>query len=353
MKVAPLLRELKKHPDRFEPRLVHTGQHYDTDMSDVFFEELQLPRPDRFLGVGSGSHAEQTARVMLEFEKSCIEERPDLVVVVGDVNSTMACAITAKKLHIRVAHVEAGLRSRDWTMPEEVNRIVTDAVSDFLFTPSRDADRNLVQEGVSLEKIHFVGNVMIDSLLAHLPKVEGRNTLERLGIESDRYAVLTLHRPSNVDAPEILAGIIDTLIDLSCELPIIWPLHPRSRKSLESLDLLKRVEAVSGIVLTDPLGYLDMLALIRRARMIITDSGGLQEEATVLRVPCITLRNNTERPVTIECGCNKLAGNQPGEIRAALFAGLSRDRATIHTPDLWDGKAAKRIVDIIGRYSYR
>jgi UDP-N-acetylglucosamine 2-epimerase (non-hydrolysing) len=353
MKVAPLLKELKKYPDRFEPRLIHTGQHYDADMSDVFFEELELPRPDRFLGVGSGSHAEQTARVMLEFERTCLEERPDLVVVVGDVNSTMACAITAKKLCTAVAHVEAGLRSRDWTMPEEVNRVVTDAVSDFLFTPSRDADRNLLQEGVSSEKIHFVGNVMIDSLLAHLPKTEGRDTLARLGLESDRYAVLTLHRPSNVDAPEVLAGIIDTLIDLSRELPIVWPLHPRSRKNLESVGLLKRVEAVPGIVLTDPLGYLDMLALNRCARMIITDSGGLQEEATVLAVPCITLRNNTERPVTIECGCNQLAGNQPGAIRAALFAALGKDRATIRTPELWDGQAAKRIVDALKKFEVR
>jgi UDP-N-acetylglucosamine 2-epimerase (non-hydrolysing) len=351
MKVGPLMNQFSKYPDRFRALLIHTGQHYDADMSDVFFKDLDLPEPDRSLGVGSGSHAEQTAKVMIAFEKVCFEQSPDLVIVVGDVNSTMACAITAKKLCIPVAHVEAGLRSRDWTMPEEINRIVTDAVSDFLFTPSRDADQNLLREGVSPEKIHFVGNVMIDSLLAHLSKTEGRDTLARLGVESARYATLTLHRPSNVDAPEILAGIIGVLIDLSRELPVIWPLHPRSKNNLGSVGLLERLEAAPGIILTDPLGYLDMLALNRRARMIITDSGGLQEEATVLGVPCITLRHNTERPVTVECGCNEVVGNKPGAIRGALFSALTRDRQMIRTPELWDGRAAKRIVEIIDSHS--
>jgi UDP-N-acetylglucosamine 2-epimerase (non-hydrolysing) len=288
---------------------------------------------------------------MIAFEKVCIEQRPDLVIVVGDVNSTMACAITAKKLCIPVAHVEAGLRSGDWTMPEEINRVVTDAVSDFLFTPSRDGDQNLLREGVAPEKIHFVGNVMIDSLLAHLSRAEGRDTQARLGVESGRYATLTLHRPSNVDAPGVLAGIIDVLIDLSRELPIVWPLHPRSKKNLENMGLLTRLEAARGMILTDPLGYLDMLALNRSARMIITDSGGLQEEATVLGVPCITLRNNTERPVTVECGCNQVVGNHPDAIRGALFSALTRDRRTIRTPDLWDGKAAGRIADVLVRWS--
>ncbi|HWO43246.1 MAG TPA: UDP-N-acetylglucosamine 2-epimerase (non-hydrolyzing), partial [Candidatus Eisenbacteria bacterium] len=289
MKVAPVLRELSKHPDTFTPKLIHTGQHYDPEMSDIFFDELDLPRPHRFLGVGSGTHAEQTAKVMVAFEKVCLEERPDLVMVVGDVNSTLACALTAKKLCIRVAHVEAGLRSRDWTMPEEINRVVTDAISDLLYTPSRDADQNLLREGIPAEKIHFVGNVMIDSLLRLLPKTEGRDTLERHGVEAGRYATLTLHRPSNVDEPTVLAGIIEVLIDLSRELPIIWPLHPRSKKNLAAGGLLERLQVAPGMKLTDPLGYLDMLALNRYARMIITDSGGLQEEATVLGVPCITL----------------------------------------------------------------
>jgi UDP-N-acetylglucosamine 2-epimerase (non-hydrolysing) len=351
MKVAPLMNRFSKHPDKFRARLVHTGQHYDAGMSDVFFKDLDLPQPDRFLGIGSGSHAEQTGKVMIAFEKVCFEERPDLVIVVGDVNSTMACAITAKKLCIPVAHVEAGLRSRDWTMPEEINRIVTDAVSDLLFTPSRDGDQNLLREGVSPEKIHFVGNVMIDSLLAHLSKTEGRDTPARLGVETGRYATLTLHRPSNVDEPEILAGIIDVLIDLSRELPIIWPLHPRSKKNLESVGLLARLEKAPGMILTDPLGYLDMLAVNRHARMIITDSGGLQEEATVLGVPCITLRHNTERPVTVECGCNRVVGNNPAAIRSAVSSALSLNGKGIRIPELWDGRAAERIAAVLDRWS--
>lgn len=349
MKVAPVLRQLAKYPKLFAPRLVHTGQHYDADMSDVFFDELDLPKPDRFLGVGSGSHAEQTAKVMIAFEKVCLEDSPDLVVVVGDVNSTLACALTAKKLCIPVAHVEAGLRSRDWTMPEEINRIVTDSISDLLFTPSRDADQNLLHEGIAAEKIHFVGNVMIDSLLSQLAKTDSSGALARLGVESGRYATLTLHRPSNVDLPQILAGIIDVLVDLSRELPIIWPLHPRSRKNLEANGLLNRLQAAPGMKLTEPLGYLDMLALNRRARMIITDSGGLQEEATVLAVPCITLRDNTERPVTVECGCNEVVGNRPEAIRSAVFSTLSRNGRMIRTPEFWDGRAAERIVDVLAR----
>jgi UDP-N-acetylglucosamine 2-epimerase (non-hydrolysing) len=349
MKVAPLLQELRKYPAVFQPRLIHTGQHYDADMSDVFFQELALPQPDRFLGVGSGSHAEQTAKIMVTFEQVCLEERPDLAVVVGDVNSTMACAITAKKLGIPVAHVEAGLRSRDWTMPEEVNRVVTDAISDLLFTPSRDADENLLREGVAAERIHFVGNVMIDCLLAQLPKTETRDTLRRLGVEPGRYATLTLHRPSNVDDPLVFGGIVDVLLELAQELPIIWPVHPRSRKMLEHCGLASRVKDSQGLRLTEPLGYLDMLTLNRRARLILTDSGGLQEEATILGVPCITLRHNTERPVTVAVGANQLAGNQPDRVRAAVGAVLSGNGHPIHTPELWDGKSAIRIVSILSR----
>jgi len=350
MKVAPLQHQLDKRPEVFRTRLIHTGQHYDADMSDIFFHDLDLPKPDRFLGVGSGSHAEQTGRVMMAFETVCIEDCPDLVVVVGDVNSTMACAIAAKKLCIPVAHVEAGLRSRDWTMPEEVNRVLTDAISDHLFTPSRDADRNLLVEGIPPHKIHFVGNVMIDSLLANLPKAENRKALGAIGVKSGRYAMLTLHRPSNVDEPKALAGIIGVVIDLSRELPVVWPMHPRSKKNLEGFGMLARLENALGVKITQPLGYLDMLSLNRHARMIITDSGGLQEEATVLGVPCITLRENTERPITVEAGCNKVVGNHPGAIRAALFSTLSTNRQSIRTPELWDGKAAERIVDVLVRY---
>jgi UDP-N-acetylglucosamine 2-epimerase (non-hydrolysing) len=350
MKVAPLMREFAQHAPQARAQIVHTGQHYDADMSEVFFDELGLGRPDRFLGVGSGSHAVQTAKIMTEFEQVCLEERPDLVVVVGDVNSTLACAITAKKLGISVAHVEAGLRSRDWTMPEEINRVVTDAVSDLLFTPSRDADENLLKEGVAPERIHFVGNVMIDSLLTLLPKAENRGALERFGVGDGRYAVLTLHRPSNVDDPEVLGGIIEVLSEISRSVPIVWPVHPRARKNLEAFGFLDRLERCPGLKLTQPLGYIDMLALSRSARLILTDSGGLQEEATILRVPCITLRPNTERPVTVECGCNRLAGNDPSRIRSAIYSALDNSGRDIRTPELWDGRAAERIVDALIRF---
>lgn len=354
MKVAPLMKELSKHPDAFRARLIHTGQHYDAEMSDVFFHDLELLRPKRFLGVGSGSHAEQTAKIMIAFEQVCVEERPDLVVVVGDVNSTMACAITAKKLCIPVAHVEAGLRSRDWTMPEETNRVVTDAVSDLLFTPSRDADENLLREGVQPERIHFVGNVMIDCLLAQLQKSENRNTLQQFNLDKGNYAILTLHRPSNVDEPEVFGGIIDVMCELSEKLPIVWPVHPRSRKNLESLGLLRRCKNSTGLKLTDPIGYLDMLTLNRSARIIITDSGGLQEEATVLGVPCVTLRDNTERPVTVEAGANRIIGNHPARIRSEITSLLSENGHNIRIPELWDGKAAERIVNVLmPRYPIR
>ena len=349
MKVAPLLHELRKHPEVFKTSLIHTGQHYDMAMSDVFFHDLGLPLPDRSLGVGSGSHAEQTAGVMTTFERVCLEERPELVVVVGDVNSTMACAITAKKLCIPVAHVEAGLRSRDWTMPEEINRVITDAISDLLFTPSRDANENLLREGISAERIHFVGNVMIDCLFDQLPKTENRATLERFGVAAGGYTTLTLHRPSNVDDPTVFRGIVDVLIELSRELPIIWPVHPRSRKMLEALGLVQRVASSRGLRLTGPMGYLDMLTLNRRARMIITDSGGLQEEATVLGVPCITLRQNTERPVTVEAGANRVVGNHAAAIRAAVSSVLHENVGKIRVPEFWDGKAAVRIVDVFMR----
>ena len=352
IKIAPLMRELSKRSDKFSARVVHTGQHYDAEMSDIFFQELGLAHPDRFLGVGSGSHAEQTGRVMMAFEKVCLEELPDLVIVVGDVNSTMACAITAKKLCIPVAHVEAGLRSRDWTMPEEINRVVTDSVSDLLFTPSRDADENLLREGVPPEKIHFVGNVMIDSLLTHLPKTENRDIVARLGLEEKKYATLTLHRPSNVDDETVICRILDVIIELSNELPVVWPVHPRSRKNLEKLGLLERVTNLANFKLLDPVGYLDMLTLNRFARLILTDSGGLQEEATVLGVPCVTLRQNTERPVTVEVGANHVAGNEPNNIRNAIRTVLSVNGRQTRIPEYWDGKASDRIVATIERLSF-
>jgi UDP-N-acetylglucosamine 2-epimerase (non-hydrolysing) len=347
MKAAPLLQELRKHSETFQTRFIHTGQHYDVEMSAAFFQELQLPQPDRFLNVRSGSHAEQTAKVMIGFEHACIEERPDLVIVLGDANSTMACALTAKKLCIPVAHVEAGLRSRDWTMPEETNRVVTDVISDLLFTPSRDADENLLREGLPPERIHFVGNVMIDCLLEQLPQTSTRDTLQQFGLEAGNYATLTLHRPSNVDNPDVLRGLVEVMSELSQTLPIVWPVHPRPRKTLERLGLVSRIESTQGLRLTNPLGYLDMLSLNRWARLILTDSGGLQEEATVLRVPCITLRQNTERPVTVEAGANQVVGNHPDRIRAAVQSVLNDHNRAIRIPELWDGKAAARIIEVL------
>jgi UDP-N-acetylglucosamine 2-epimerase (non-hydrolysing) len=349
MKAAPLLQQLLKYPEAFRSRLIHTGQHYDVEMSDVFFHELDIPRPDRSLGVGSGTHAEQTAKVMLAFEQVCIEERPDLVVVVGDVNSTMAGAITAKKLGIAVAHVEAGLRSRDWTMPEEINRVLTDVISDLLFTPSRDADENLLHEGVAPERIHFVGNVMIDCLMKQLPKTETRDTLQRIGLEAGNYATVTLHRPSNVDTPDVLRGIVEVLMELSEQLAIVWPIHPRSRRMLAEFNVLRCVEKSPTLTLIDPVGYLDMLTLNRNARMIITDSGGLQEEATVLGVPCITVRHNTERPVTVEAGGNRVVGNRPDAIRSAVSSVRTAGTPLIRIPELWDGMASERIVEVLRR----
>ncbi len=351
MKIAPLLHQLRRYPRVFRSKLIHTGQHYDAGMSDVFFEDLDLPAPDWYLGVGSGSHAEQTGKVMIAFEKVCLDERPDLVIVAGDVNSTMACAITAKKLCVPVAHVEAGLRSRDWTMPEETNRVVTDAISDLLFTPSRDADENLLREGIPSERIHFVGNVMIDCLFEQLPKAKNRDILKRFSLVERNYATLTLHRPSNVDEPKTFKGIVEVILEMARELPIVWPAHPRSRKNLERLGLTRKLEMTPAMKLTEPLGYLDMLALNQNARMIITDSGGLQEEATILGVPCITLRDNTERPVTVESGCNRVVGNDPALVRAAFFSALSRNGQSIRTPALWDGKASARIVNVLLRVS--
>jgi UDP-N-acetylglucosamine 2-epimerase (non-hydrolysing) len=349
MKVGPLLREFRRYPAVFSTKLIHTGQHYDTEMSDVFFEDLDLPHPDCFLGVGSGSHAEQTAKVMLAFEKVCVDERPDLVVVVGDVNSTLACAIAAKKLCISVAHVEAGLRSRDRTMPEEINRVLTDAISDLLFTPSRGANANLLREGVSRDRIHFVGNVMIDCLLTQLPKTQARATLRHLGLDAGAYAVLTLHRPSNVDHAQTLNNIVQVVLELSQELPIVWPLHPRTKKRLHDFGLMRHVDRSRGLRLTDPLRYLDMLTLNGSARVILTDSGGLQEEATVLGVPCITLRENTERPITVEAGTNRVVGNHPARIRNAVRSVLNGNGQQFAVPDFWDGKASKRIIDVLLR----
>lgn len=357
MKAAAVLRAMAGHGG-FHTVLVHTGQHYGEEMSEVFLRELEMPVPDVNLGVGSGSHAVVTAEIMRRFEPVVLEQRPHLVLVVGDVNSTVACALVAVKLGVTVGHVEAGLRSGDRTMPEEINRIVTDAISDLLFTTESSAERNLLAEGRPQEAIHFVGNTMIDTLRRNLAKAERSGILRQLGLQGAAdprpapYAVLTLHRPSNVDDADILASILNALAQVGREVPIIFPVHPRTRKRLTEFGLdeyVARLDAgervgLTGIFGIQPLGYLDFLKLLASARLVLTDSGGIQEETTILGVRCVTLRENTERPITIEEGTNVLVGQDPHRIvqasRIALRAGPRRPAR----PPLWDGRAAERIV---------
>jgi UDP-N-acetylglucosamine 2-epimerase (non-hydrolysing) len=338
MKIAPLMEAFRAR-NRAEVLLVHTGQHYDEKMSREFFRDLRIPEPDVNLEVGSGSHAEQTARVMIAFEKVCLERRPDWVVVVGDVNSTVACAITAVKLGIRVAHVEAGLRSRDMSMPEEINRLCTDAISDLLFTTDVLAGENLLREGVCPDRIRFVGNTMIDTLRRNLDRALALPLPG--GLEPGAFAVLTLHRPANVDRPGILAGILDAVRDVAARLPVVFPVHPRTRRNLCGLEL------PPGLLLTEPLSYLPFIGMVARSRMVLTDSGGIQEETTVLGVPCITMRPNTERPITCAVGTNILAGNDALRIREAALSVLQNGTKPHSVPELWDGHAAERIVDCL------
>jgi UDP-N-acetylglucosamine 2-epimerase (non-hydrolysing) len=344
MKIAPLLRELKRGTYPFDPRLVHTGQHYDQTMSGVFFEELEIPTPDYHLEVGSGSHAEQTAKIMVRFEEICLNERPDIVIVVGDVNSTLACAIVAKKLHVKVAHVEAGLRSGDMAMPEEINRLVTDAISDWFFVTEKSGLEHLLAEGKPKERIFFVGHVMIDNLFHQVEKLRRlpASTLSTTRLKEDfpDYGVVTLHRPSNVDDPAGLAGLIEALAEISRDLPLIFPVHPRTRANLQKFG----IEAPKTIVMTQPLSYMDFLNLFKDARLVLTDSGGLQEETTALGIPCLTLRENTERPITVIEGTNTVVGKDPARIMAEARRILSGRSKPGRRPDLWDGQAAVRIL---------
>jgi UDP-N-acetylglucosamine 2-epimerase (non-hydrolysing) len=344
MKTAAVMAEMAAHDDFSRQSLVHTGQHYDYNMSAVFFEDLNMPIPDEFLNVGSGTHAEQTARVMLAFEPVVLKHRPDWVIVVGDVNSTLACALVCTKLGVRVAHVEAGLRSGDRTMPEEINRLLTDQIADLLFTPSRDADANLLREGISQSKVHFVGNVMIDTLVRMLPQARQRPILSSLGLEPRHYIVVTLHRPSNVDKPDTLKEILSALAKVSEEWPIVFPVHPRTRQTIERLDFLP---PSPGVRLLEPTGYLDFLALMDSARLVITDSGGVQEETTYLGVPCLTVRPNTERPITIEVGTNHLVESTCAAIVDAAHNVASREPKMVSRPEFWDGHAAQRIVQVM------
>jgi UDP-N-acetylglucosamine 2-epimerase (non-hydrolysing) len=348
MKVAPIVEAMKRREREFAPLIVHTGQHYDSMMSDAFFRDLELPQPDIHLEVGSASHAAQTAAVMERFEPVLLEQKPDWVLVVGDVNSTLACSLVSVKLGVRVAHVEAGLRSRDRTMPEEINRLLTDQIADLLFTPSPDADENLRAEGIPEERIRFVGNVMIDSLFKQLTRARDSGIRQALGVSGQDYAVLTLHRPSNVDNLETLGRIIDALEEISDRLPIVFPVHPRTRKTIAEFGFGERIEKAKGLRLTEPLGYLDFLGLYSHARLVLTDSGGLQEETTVLGIPCLTLRDNTERPITVEQGTNTIVGTDREKITTAAFAALNGSlTSNRRVPQLWDGKTADRILDAL------
>lgn len=341
MKVAPLYHALAA-TDWCEPRIVHTGQHYDANMSDDFFRDLGLPAPAFHLGVGSGSHAEQTGGVMIAYEKVCMEARPDWIVVVGDVNSTAACAMVGAKLWIPVVHLEAGLRSRDRRMPEEINRLVTDAIADLLWTPSPDANENLLAEGVPESKIDLIGNIMIDSFELLRDKIEASDARERLGLEGADYALLTLHRPSNVDREETLTAIVDALETIASDLRLVFVSHPRTMKNLKKFGLDARLRAVRNVDLLEPVPYIDFMHIVTGAKLVITDSGGLQEETTYLGIPCLTMRENTERPITVTHGTNALvtAGQLPGQV-ARILAGEWKKGSV---PALWDGKTAARAV---------
>jgi UDP-N-acetylglucosamine 2-epimerase (non-hydrolysing) len=363
MKIAPLIRAIDKHNQLNKPNelnklpitpiLVHTGQHYDYEMSQTFFEDLELPEPDIYLGVGSGTHAEQTGKVMMEIEKVLLKERPDLVVVVGDVNSTLAAALAAVKLLIPVAHVEAGLRSYDRTMPEEINRLLTDQISDYLFTPTRDADENLRKEGIQPEKIFFVGNVMVDSLLFNKAKADQSQILGRLGLAERGYALLTLHRPSNVDDKDSLTNMMSAITEISARIPIVFPAHPRTQKKLREFKLdrpnaLNEPDELSvQVLIIPPVSYVDFLKLEMYARFVLTDSGGIQEETTVLGVPCLTLRETTERPITVAQGINVVVGNNRQSIVEEASKVLAAEPQSRPRIELWDGRTAERIVEII------
>ncbi len=346
MKIAPLMSAFREEPD-IEPVLVHTGQHYDEKMSDLFFRQLEIPEPDINLGCGGGSHARQTAAVMTAFEPVVLEHRPDAVLVVGDVNSTIACGMVAVKLGVKLIHVEAGLRSHDRSMPEEINRILTDSISDLLFCTELSGVNNLRREGVAGEKIYLVGNVMIDTLLKNLERAEKTTILEDMGLRKRGYAVATLHRPANVDDPKALAGLVDVLDAVQQDMPVVFPIHPRTSAHLVSHGLATRVAAMHNLHMFEPVGYLEFLRLMANARVVLTDSGGIQEETTILQVPCLTLRENTERPVTCEIGSNRLVGTKAENVIAAYRQVIANGNGQCGIPPLWDGRAAERIVNVI------
>jgi len=347
MKVAPLHRSFRQYKDSIEHFIVHTGQHYDPAMSKVFFDDLELPNPNVYLGVGSGSHAQQTAKIMMEFEKVVDQQRPDLVVVVGDVNSTLACSLVAAKMGVRVAHIEAGLRSFDRRMPEEINRLVTDAIADFLFVSEPSGVKNLKREGIDERKIFFVGNVMIDSLVYYREKAKRSDIPKTLGLSVRQYVLVTIHRPSNVDKQATLQQVFSVLQQLAGRMTVVFPIHPRTRKMLGQFGMEESVRATPNLVLTEPLGYLDFLSLMESAALLITDSGGIQEETTFLKIPCLTLRENTERPITIEVGTNQLCGSNLESVVSKSFEVMDGKAKRGTIPELWDGHAAERTTEIL------
>jgi UDP-N-acetylglucosamine 2-epimerase (non-hydrolysing) len=344
IKMAALIEEAHRRP-AIAATLIHTGQHFSPEMSQALFDDLELPAPDRHLGAGGGTQAEQTAEIMIRLERVFDETKPDLVLVVGDVNSTLAAALVAAKKTIPLAHVEAGLRSGDRTMPEEINRLVTDVLAAYLFTTEPSGAENLRAEGIPDDRIFFTGNVMIDTLLRFREKADRSDVLARLGLAEKSYALVTLHRPANVDSPEKLREMVSALRQIRESLPVVFPAHPRTRGNLEKFGI-----AYDGLTLTPPLGYLDFLKLMSAARLVLTDSGGIQEETTILQVPCLTLRENTERPITIEMGTNHLAGTDPEKIVAAARQALAAPAAAARIPELWDGRAAERIWDVLEKH---
>ncbi|MFB3056099.1 MAG: non-hydrolyzing UDP-N-acetylglucosamine 2-epimerase [Ignavibacteriaceae bacterium] len=345
MKIAPIHRAFQKYKEEIHHLICHTGQHYDEKMSKIFFDDLELSKPDFYLGVGSGSHAEQTAKIMIEFEKILLKENPGLIIVVGDVNSTIACSLTASKLNIPTVHVEAGLRSFDRKMPEEINRILTDTIAEYLFVTEKSGLINLKNEGISEDKVYFVGNVMIDSLIHFLPKTMNSKILDQLKIESKNYVLVTLHRPSNVDEKENLISLVNLLNNISLKRKVVFPIHPRTKNNLDAFGILSSLNP--DVILTDPIGYIDFITLIKNCELILTDSGGIQEESTYLGVQCITIRTTTERPITVEIGTNQLVGDDYSKAEQVAIEVLNGKKKQGKIPEKWDGKSAERIAEII------
>ncbi len=348
MKIGPLMKEFRRFPKDFEAILLHTGQHYDYQMSEVFVRDLNIPKPDIFLGVKAGSQAVQTAEIMVEFEKVVLQHKPDLLIVVGDVTSTVACTLVASKLGVKVAHVEAGLRSFDRDMPEEVNRLVTDCLSDYLFVSEKSGLVNLKHEGIPKSKVFFAGNIMIDTLLSNMKTVDACKVIGKYpSLKPKGYAVATVHRPSNVDTKDALAEIVNIFGMITAKMPLVYPIHPRTKKNLEAFGFMNKVNQMANLILTDPLGYIEFVKLVKESSFVLTDSGGIQEETTVLKVPCITMRENTERPSTVEEGTNVLVGRNQKKI-AALFKKILKGQwQKGRIPQYWDGKTAQRIVAVL------